>query len=252
MPIEVHCPNPACARMHWVKDKYAGRRGRCPACQSWMYVPREAVPETMPTLPPQGFGWPAAAFLLLGLAGLGVAAAAPALPQASFTATGDHAAASSSLVVEGVRPEHARLTTAAPLLAALPALLALLGAFSGRTNVWSIGCTHLAVLAASALAFASLWHMKAELDAYSGLSQWLSAAQASGKHGDATFSMGWYTQAAAGGSAAAAALFLLAAFCLHRRAWPRVLASAVLGLPLAAGALWLFREELARVGLFPV
>jgi hypothetical protein len=47
MPIEVHCPNPACARIHIVKNKYAGMRGRCPACQSWMYIP---VTGAMPSM----------------------------------------------------------------------------------------------------------------------------------------------------------------------------------------------------------
>src|SRR5579859_2511923 len=44
MPIEVHCPNPQCAKVHLVKDKYAGMRGKCPACTSWMYIPRVAAP----------------------------------------------------------------------------------------------------------------------------------------------------------------------------------------------------------------
>ncbi len=44
MPIEVHCPNPQCAKVHLVKDKYAGMRGKCPACASWMYIPRSTPP----------------------------------------------------------------------------------------------------------------------------------------------------------------------------------------------------------------
>jgi hypothetical protein len=44
MPIEVHCPNPQCAKVHLVKDKYAGMRGKCPACSCWMYIPKAAVP----------------------------------------------------------------------------------------------------------------------------------------------------------------------------------------------------------------
>ncbi len=44
MPIEVHCPNPECAKVHQVKDKYAGMRGKCPACSSWMYIPKPAAP----------------------------------------------------------------------------------------------------------------------------------------------------------------------------------------------------------------
>ena len=44
MPIEAHCPNPTCARVHQVKNRYAGMRGKCPACGSWMYVPRTPLP----------------------------------------------------------------------------------------------------------------------------------------------------------------------------------------------------------------
>jgi hypothetical protein len=44
MPIEVHCPNPQCAKVHLVKDKYAGMRGKCPACSAWMYIPKTAAP----------------------------------------------------------------------------------------------------------------------------------------------------------------------------------------------------------------
>ncbi len=47
MPIEVHCPNPNCARIHLVKNRYAGMRGKCPACAAWMYVP---VVGNMPSL----------------------------------------------------------------------------------------------------------------------------------------------------------------------------------------------------------
>jgi hypothetical protein len=61
MPIEVHCPNPVCARIHSVKDKYAGMRGKCPTCGSWMYIPElqqvpaprpEAVDTTLPWTAP--------------------------------------------------------------------------------------------------------------------------------------------------------------------------------------------------------
>jgi hypothetical protein len=47
MPIEVHCPNPTCAKVHFVKDKYAGMRGKCPACAAWMYIPNQAPPAVL-------------------------------------------------------------------------------------------------------------------------------------------------------------------------------------------------------------
>src|SRR4051794_2333128 len=53
MAIAVHCPNPDCAKIHQVKDKYAGTRGKCPLCGSWMYVPAAApVPVAPKASPP--------------------------------------------------------------------------------------------------------------------------------------------------------------------------------------------------------
>jgi hypothetical protein len=37
--IEVHCPNPACARVHRVKNRWAGKRGTCPDCGAVIKVP---------------------------------------------------------------------------------------------------------------------------------------------------------------------------------------------------------------------
>ena len=53
MPIEVHCPNPVCARIHHVKNRYAGMRGHCPACKAWMYVPTANGMDSVAT-PPTG------------------------------------------------------------------------------------------------------------------------------------------------------------------------------------------------------
>jgi hypothetical protein len=39
MPIKVRCPDPSCDRVHLVKSKYAGMRGRCPNCGGWMMIP---------------------------------------------------------------------------------------------------------------------------------------------------------------------------------------------------------------------
>ena len=74
MAIDTHCPNPVCARVHRVKDVFAGARGRCPACSSWMYVPR---PPALPAPETPRFGRSATLFLLLGMAALGAVAASP-------------------------------------------------------------------------------------------------------------------------------------------------------------------------------
>jgi hypothetical protein len=60
MPIAVHCPNPACARVHQVKNKYAGMRGKCPACGSWMYIPVTGQMPSMMVPRPAGLGEAAA------------------------------------------------------------------------------------------------------------------------------------------------------------------------------------------------
>src|SRR5262249_37065304 len=37
--IEVQCPNPLCAKVHRVKNRWAGRRGTCPDCGTVIQVP---------------------------------------------------------------------------------------------------------------------------------------------------------------------------------------------------------------------
>jgi hypothetical protein len=44
MSIEVRCPSPTCGKVHRVKNKYAGMRGKCPDCGTWMPIPRLASP----------------------------------------------------------------------------------------------------------------------------------------------------------------------------------------------------------------
>jgi hypothetical protein len=39
VPIQVRCPNAACAKVHLVKDRWAGKRGTCPACGAVIAVP---------------------------------------------------------------------------------------------------------------------------------------------------------------------------------------------------------------------
>lgn len=251
MPIEVFCPNPACAKRHWVKSKYAGQRGRCPACKDWMYVPAAPPPAPAPAEGP-AFGWAAGLLLLLGVVGLGLAAAAPSLPQPTFSATGDHAALAASVQARGLHAEATHLVTGIPLLACfLPMGALLFGALYRGTNGLSLACTYLAVLLASGMAFLALVQFQAEAQALAGLHEWVEKAREAGKHGEVTYSMGCYLHAALTGTMVAAGAFLLAAFCLHRAVWARVLALLGLGLPLAAGSVWLYREELARLGLLP-
>jgi hypothetical protein len=42
--IEVQCPNPDCAKVHRVKNRWAGRRGTCPDCGAIIEVPGTPPP----------------------------------------------------------------------------------------------------------------------------------------------------------------------------------------------------------------
>src|SRR5262245_2258569 len=56
MPITVRCTNPACGKTLQVPDAYAGKTGRCPACQhkfpmTAIPAAETAVPEAVQTSP---------------------------------------------------------------------------------------------------------------------------------------------------------------------------------------------------------
>src|SRR5262245_59737850 len=185
MPIEVHCPNPVCARVHVVKNRYAGMRGKCPVCASWMYVPKNSLmpshafprpaeleamrrakegvpsageptwpdidPGEVKTMPPEDLPRPvpaaaptaqppakeeaaapaesddvleladekpkrkfsrlAAALLILGMLGLGVASASPYLERGTNKATGEMERHFGNEVTRGIEPEHQQIVT---------------------------------------------------------------------------------------------------------------------------------------------
>ena len=246
MPIEVHCPNPGCARVHRVKDRYAGQRGKCPLCAHWMYVPGAVVAASPPAR------WPrrtVAACLALGMAGLAVLALAPLLSQPAIQATGDFAAALAAARPEGASPAQAGQVAALPLLACLLPLAALLSALvAARPGLLGLALTHLSVACASLLAFSALLHLGVEAGNAQRLEESIRLSRQAGKQGEAIVSGGLGLPAAAVGATAAAALFLLAAFASHRRSWSRVLSVVVLGTPLATGALWIFKERLGLGG----
>ena len=43
MSIKVKCPNPACNKSMTVKDSWAGKKGKCPACGSVINVPDTSI-----------------------------------------------------------------------------------------------------------------------------------------------------------------------------------------------------------------
>jgi hypothetical protein len=54
--IEVQCPNPDCARVHRVKNRWAGKRGTCPDCGAVIEVPGTRAP--VPRHEPEPFPEP--------------------------------------------------------------------------------------------------------------------------------------------------------------------------------------------------
>src|SRR5262249_54750819 len=50
-----------CAKIHLVKNKYAGKRGKCPACGSWMIIPTTGLMPSMMAPRPAELGQAAAA-----------------------------------------------------------------------------------------------------------------------------------------------------------------------------------------------
>lgn len=252
MPIEAHCPSPACARAHLVKNKYAGHRGKCPACGSWMYVPLlPAAPAPAPPPPAvERFGWAAAAFLVAGMAGLGLAAAAPFLPQPTLSATGELANALGDGPV-GVRPQARLAVLLAPLAVLLLPLGALASAAFGRPTMLGRWLTYGSVLLASGLAFVAVHHLHRETGQLAALHKVIAESKAAGLSGDAVVRSGCCLHAAATGAILATGLFLLAAFALHRRFWSRVVGSVLLGLPLAVAALYTYRREVGLDAMPP-
>jgi hypothetical protein len=58
MTIQVICPNQSCGRSLTVPQAYAGRKGKCPACDAELIIPQEAgvtpAPLVRPPTPPHG------------------------------------------------------------------------------------------------------------------------------------------------------------------------------------------------------
>lgn len=180
MAIETHCPNPKCARLHRVKDRYAGMRGKCPRCGSWMYVPKLAAPveqvtpseskrspvkqETPPVATPVGriqqpagtFSRAAAVLMLLGVLGLGLVGATPYLPKPS--------SGGMKVMVgndpRGIEGQSAVYVTAAPVCVAVVVILSLaLMPFALVSRV--LLC--LATLASAAFLFLALTTFRQEI-----------------------------------------------------------------------------------------
>jgi hypothetical protein len=54
MSIPVQCPNPACAKTHRVKNRWAGKRGTCPDCGSVIEVPGVPLAQSVASVPGPG------------------------------------------------------------------------------------------------------------------------------------------------------------------------------------------------------
>ena len=247
LPILVPCPNPMCGKVHRIKAQYAGMRGRCPACSTWMYVPRHQVrgkppqPPTPPTPPARlktRFGKAAVFWLTLAMLSLAVLAATPWLRGSTLIAEGPVAAVLGDVSLEWVHAAQRPWVVAVPLLLMLLPLAALLAAWRWRTaNLLSRAVTYLAALGSSGLALLTLHFGHQQYQAWQSLQ--MQAAQVA--EGEVVLFWGPQLPVAVAASGLAAVSFVLAAFALHRRWWSRVLVLVLLGTPLVSGALWVLR-----------
>jgi hypothetical protein len=269
MPIEVHCPNPVCARSHLVKDRYAGIRGRCPACRSWMYVPTRRMetpggPATTPSPPtvkqdparPGGeakakpkparrFSWLAAALLVLGILSLGGIAAMPFLEGATVEASGDFAEQYASVEAEGVKDEARPFVLGIPVgVAGLAFLSLLIGVEARRFGSTSLFLVYLSALMSAGLLFLALFSFQDQWQACETIRHQVEADKEHGMAGDVTASVGPYLYAGLGGAVGASLCFLLAAVVMHKRWWARSISFLIHAGAPAVAAVWVFRAEL--------
>lgn len=264
--IPTHCPNPACARVHRVKSRYAGMRGRCPACASWMYVPNTpealSVPMTSssssgydergydhstdrgvdtPRSPHPSVGWATTVFLLLGMVGLILLAISPLLPGHTALADGEFARVLNQSSIPAVVPDSLLIAVSVPLFAlVLPLAVLWTSAIYQRPTLLG------RLLCFSCVAFSSLSAFVAGCH-YGDQVVWLrqlhiltESGKSAGWSGDVVFQPGIYLTVQLVASVGAALMFLLAAFAYHRQFWSRLLVTVFLGLPLTVGMAWVY------------
>jgi hypothetical protein len=256
MPVVVHCPSPACARVHRVKDKYAGLRGKCPACGAWMFVPAAPAPAAPAAAPAPSVGpparqprWAGALLIVLGLASLAGVASTPFLDAGRVVADGDFQA-DAEHALQGIREESRAGVLAAPAAVAVVALLGLTAGLAGRRfGPFSLSMLHAAALLAAGLFFVAAHAFHAELGQAEAYRQAVARLQAAGARGAAEYHLGAYLFAGLLGAAGAAASFTLAAVVLHRRWWSRAAAFLLLGGAAALAAVWVLRGPLGVGGL---
>jgi len=249
LPILVPCPNPVCGKVHRIKPRYAGMRGRCPACSAWMYVPRYQIrgkpPEPASPVVPTvrlktRFGKAAAFWLMLGMLALSVLAASPWLRGMQLQARGPAAAIlGESSVLDAIVPDRVPVVVGVPLgLLLLPALALLVGWFCRATNLLSRAFTYVATLAATGVALIVLHYAVHQYRAWKSLQQQVALMS------DSELFLSWGPQlpVALLASFLAVSAFLLATFALHRRWWSRIMVVLLLGLPWVSSSLWLLRS----------
>jgi hypothetical protein len=273
MPIEVPCPNPVCAKVHLVKNKYAGLRGQCPACRSWMFVPNIAPPTVAgcsdshrpkespirhqpspsavsqretPAVKPKAkkrFSWAVAVLLLFGILSLGTISATPYLDGSSIQT-------SDCQEEQAQQPEKFKdqgdvYVMAVPACVAGLALLNLLGGLIcrqfGFANLFFV---YLVTLLAAGLLFLAAFAFHNESSTREKFSDSVEASTVNENPGEAEVVLGQYLYAGLGSAAAACLFFVLAALAMHRHWWSRVFAFVFLAFFVAIGPVWIYQQQL--------
>jgi hypothetical protein len=269
MPIKVRCPNPSCDRIHLVKNKYAGLRGRCPACGNWLLVPRltfstssplpPALPRELkaevskPTIAPspsapqqtkRPFSKGALVLLLLAALSAGSMALVPFVDQPALHLTGDLHTSVLSEYHLGVRPEALPWVIGVPATAAALTLLAfLLGLARRKFDFLPLCPTYLALFLGWGLLVLAGFIFRDHLTLVSLLQQ-----QASELHGIriGALSVSWGESLFIGLGGAIGGFLLpgLALVRMHRSLPARVLVALLVVVLLSGAGAVLFAGEL--------
>jgi hypothetical protein len=260
MPIAVRCANPTCDKVHHIKDKYAGMRGRCPACANWMIVPRpgpapaprvepapSTAPEKLSAAPGRHFSTWALALLFLSALCAGSVSAVPYLEQPAVAATGDLQTTALGSLHLGVRQEAVPLVVGVPAAAAGLLVLTLLITLARRRfDVLSLGPAYLALLVAWALLVLGGFIFRDHLNLVNQLHQqaYTFLSQAPGRAGSLTVHWGAALFVGLAGAVGAFSLSVVALLRMHRSVAGRVLCATLVLFLLAGGGAVLFAAEL--------
>lgn len=193
-----------------------------------------------------------AVLLLLGMASLGLVAAAPYLEKPAYTATEGFARDYGKQSPKGLDESPELDPVQMPAYVGGVALLSLLAAVVLRRFTFpSLFLAWLAVVGSAGLLLVGLFLFKDHYSMVARNARAVETRKAAGTLGDVTIHPGQQHNGVVAGAAGACLFFVLAAAWMHRRWWSRTVAFVVLGAIVALAPLWIYREELGLAPRIP-